>query len=102
MLYSVPSILFCDNKAAVVNKMESSNHPTMRHLSRQLRTNELRVEEGTMVIKFVASAANVSDMMTKQLDKLNVQRQREFVMGEADFGRLDKAIIAKHSESETK
>jgi len=100
MLYAVPSILFCDNTAAIVNTMESRNHPSLRHLARQLRSNELRVEEGTFVARFVVSSGNLSDMMTKQLDKINTERQRAFVMGEADFGRIDKALKAKSKDSE--
>jgi Reverse transcriptase (RNA-dependent DNA polymerase) len=100
LLYEVPSLLFCDNTAAIVNTMESRNHPQMRHLARQLRTNELRVEDGTLVMRFVKTFDNISDQMTKQLDKINTERQRDSIMGEADFGRVQKAIEAKQSVSE--
>ena len=77
---STPTVLYVDNEGAVAlsNDMRSCNRS--RHIERRyLRIREW-VADGEIVVKYVATTANVADALTKPLDAATFTRHATVLM----------------------
>ena len=79
-----PTVLFVDNQGAVELSKDMKSCQRSRHIERRyLKVREL-VAQGEIVVKFVESASNHSDILTKPLDRDAFQRHFSALMGATD------------------
>ena len=63
-----PTVLYVDNQGAIELSRDMKSCQRSRHIERRyLKVREL-VAQGEVAVKFVASASNHSDVLTKPLD----------------------------------
>ena len=63
-----PTVLYIDNQGAVELSRDMKSCQRSRHIERRyLKVREL-VAQGEIIVKFVASTSNHSDVLTKPLD----------------------------------
>ena len=79
-----PTILYVDNQGAVELSKDMKSCQRSRHIERRyLKVREL-VAQGEVVVKFIESTANHSDILTKPLDSDAFRRHSGALMGTMD------------------
>ena len=72
-----PTLLRIDNSGAIDVANDPVNHANSKHiLRRELHIREL-IEAGVIVVKYVKSADNTADVLTKHLDRAAFQKHRK-------------------------
>lgn len=62
-----PSILFCDNKSAILLFYDSELHQITKHIEVDIYFIREKVQSGIITPKFVPSAEQVADIFTKSI-----------------------------------
>ena len=65
--YGTPVHIFCDNKSALCIARNPITHKHSRHIDRRLHWLREQILAGNLVVSFISTADNVSDIMTKAL-----------------------------------
>ena len=68
MTINLPILIFCDNEGAIYL---SNNHESRRtkHIDTKIHFIRDYVENGTVIIKFIASEDNLADPLTKNVNQ---------------------------------
>lgn len=75
-----PLPIYCDNTAARDLAYNPEHHERTNHIERRHFFVRDLVEEGTLVVPFVATAANMADFFTKPLRAAEFYRHRNLIM----------------------
>ena len=81
-----PVTLECDNKGAIDVAYNPEHFSRMKHVQRRHFFIRELVEEGRIVVPYVASADNVADMFTKPLPYPAFRQLRDRIMNTACAG----------------
>ena len=77
---SEPMQLALDNKAAIDSAYNPENHSRTKHIDRRHYFVRELVEEGRLVVPFVATADNYADFFTKPLKPVRFFHLRNLIM----------------------
>jgi hypothetical protein len=80
-----PTVLYCDNKAAIqiaLNDMVSSRS---KHIDIRHHFIRQHIREGSVELKWIASQDQLADILTKSLGRLLFTRCRDLILGMKHF-----------------
>ena len=78
---TVPSLLFCDNKSAVMLSEGNTSSRRMRHIATRIAFLREAVRDGHVLLTHVGTVGQVADIFTKPLTAATFHTLRALLVG---------------------